>query len=610
MPSAPALAEAPLQVGRARLSGPGAERGLFERTLAEVPLDGLELGPEEVLFVPRLVGAAALRPDSVRHFAAGVALQLGDLLRSAERDPVGGSSAGDRPCRFSSRSAFAAWLIGACLAGPSTGLADLVLAATGRRSPAAWWRAEVLAEGRVLVPVLVRLALAGQAASWLEVLAPEEVELADAALRREFALPGLGRGQLPGLVHRLASDVARGTGLGHPAEAQAAPRVVESAVEDTRRALEGSGNSLVSLPVRARAVLLAAMTLARTPAIPRVPLVQAVARLAASTGEAALWETGPLEAPGAAPAPLAGSAPVTEQSQPAPGRSANEPPHRAVPATQAAGRLLHIRPADPASPEALPVAAPEQPHAAPRATPPPWNPFADEAGSGDAISDPFAPRQFSTGFGGLLFLLGAFAAMGFYPDFTRPLDPALECPPLRLVDHLGGFWFGRRYRRDPLHRWIRATHGPARLPTAWRAEPDWLNPFASRRTWHDGSALWHGDGFILASPVPPLRAARIAAAHGLLRPESRLAPARMRAAPRSWLECLALFLAARLRRAAPGEGIHPRDLAVPGTITVNEDRLDFHAALMALPLGVRVAGLDRDPGWLPTEGRDVRYHFT
>ena len=28
-----------------------------------------------------------------------------------------------------------------------------------------------------------------------------------------------------------------------------------------------------------------------------------------------------------------------------------------------------------------------------------------------------------------------------------------------------------------------------------------------------------------------------------------------------------------------------------------------------LPLAVRFAGLDRDPGWIPAAGCDVRFHF-
>jgi hypothetical protein len=46
---------------------------------------------------------------------------------------------------------------------------------------------------------------------------------------------------------------------------------------------------------------------------------------------------------------------------------------------------------------------------------------------------------------------------------------------------------------------------------------------------------------------------------------------------------------------------------------------DIHVTLMAvhvylqlaaLPLSIRVAGLDRDPGWIPAAGRTLSFHFT
>jgi len=39
------------------------------------------------------------------------------------------------------------------------------------------------------------------------------------------------------------------------------------------------------------------------------------------------------------------------------------------------------------------------------------------------------------------------------------------------------------------------------------------------------------------------------------------------------------------------------------------DRLDLHFTLDALPLAVRLAGVDRDPGWIPSAGCDIRFCF-
>jgi hypothetical protein len=37
--------------------------------------------------------------------------------------------------------------------------------------------------------------------------------------------------------------------------------------------------------------------------------------------------------------------------------------------------------------------------------------------------------------------------------------------------------------------------------------------------------------------------------------------------------------------------------------------LDLVMPMSAVTLPVRVSGLDRDPGWLPTFGRIIRLHF-
>ncbi len=110
--------------------------------------------------------------------------------------------------------------------------------------------------------------------------------------------------------------------------------------------------------------------------------------------------------------------------------------------------------------------------------------------------------SFSTGFGGLFFLLNAFTALGLYPDFTEPAGRRLEPSPLWLADRIGRHWFGARYRRDPLANWVAAHAESGRLPHDWRVEPDWLIGFetaaAPRLTRiRRRATLWHPDGFPL-----------------------------------------------------------------------------------------------------------------
>ncbi|TDP85788.1 hypothetical protein EV672_102137 [Aquabacterium commune] len=48
---------------------------------------------------------------------------------------------------------------------------------------------------------------------------------------------------------------------------------------------------------------------------------------------------------------------------------------------------------------------------------------------------------------------------------------------------------------------------------------------------------------------------------------------------------------------------------LPGQVRLRPGRVDVHAPLAQLPLAVRMAGLDRDIGWLPAAGLDIRFHF-
>jgi len=79
-----------------------------------------------------------------------------------------------------------------------------------------------------------------------------------------------------------------------------------------------------------------------------------------------------------------------------------------------------------------------------------------------------------------------------------------------------------------------------------------------------------------------------------------------------WFARLGAYARARLRLALPSEpGTDPvaRFLRLAATITTTPTAIDVEFELADLPIEVRVAGLDRDPGWLPAAGRSIRFHF-
>ncbi len=83
------------------------------------------------------------------------------------------------------------------------------------------------------------------------------------------------------------------------------------------------------------------------------------------------------------------------------------------------------------------------------------------------------------------------------------------------------------------------------------------------------------------------------------------APARLPLTDR-WSACLALYLNARLERITDA-GLSL--LAQPARVETRD--LDLRAIfdLDRHPIELRLAGLDRNPGWQPAEGRSIAFAF-
>jgi hypothetical protein len=154
----------------------------------------------------------------------------------------------------------------------------------------------------------------------------------------------------------------------------------------------------------------------------------------------------------------------------------------------------------------------------------------------------------STRFGGIFYLLNAALAMRLYSDFSAPRGPNLKLSPWDWLALIGREWFGREFVRDPVWRLLAGLAGRKRRPLR---RPRWLT-----------------------------------------------------AQIESLLARLALALSERPSADTPGLVCAHR-----AEIAATASRVDVHLALAGLPLVLRIAGLDRDPGWIPAAGRDVRFHF-
>jgi hypothetical protein len=241
----------------------------------------------------------------------------------------------------------------------------------------------------------------------------------------------------------------------------------------------------------------------------------------------------------------------------------------------------------------------------------------------------------NTKLGGLFYLVNLALALGFYPDFTRPRDEGLS---LSIWDFVA--LTGRRLldgpAEDPVWELLRrlagssdSTHTGARFEpsTDWRVPCAWLSAFADAATVQVHVAagrlrIEHAAGFALLDVAshgdPRIRLETELVRYPgltLARPVDTepCAPERTTASPvERWLDWLMPYVRARLSRAL---GLaRPQDLSSvllthSAWVHVSETHIDVRFALAELPIVVRSAGLDRDPGWLPAAGRFLSFHF-
>jgi hypothetical protein len=173
----------------------------------------------------------------------------------------------------------------------------------------------------------------------------------------------------------------------------------------------------------------------------------------------------------------------------------------------------------------------------------------DEIAASTPEIAPLPDLDFHSDFAGALFLFNAGIALGFYSDFTSPAQQGIGLDIFLFADRLGRALAGRKFTRDPVHA------------------------FLKRRT-----ARWTPPPVLAAYPNAPRRNRWIAAVANHLR----------------------LRLGAKLARQL---------VSVPGRITASLLHLDAYFSLAVHPIEIRIAGLDRNPGWIPAAGRHVAFHF-
>jgi hypothetical protein len=248
-------------------------------------------------------------------------------------------------------------------------------------------------------------------------------------------------------------------------------------------------------------------------------------------------------------------------------------------------------------------------------------------------------ERIDTAFGGLFYLLNVSLFLGLYGDFTQPRYRGLALSPWDFLALVGERWFGTGLRSDPLWELLRqlgghesdAGIGAGFVPAAeWRMPAAWLEPFPAPACLFAQQAgartrLRHPYGFTIretegAQNAPEtlenwrdeyvtLRNVRLQ--HLPWRPPQRPLST-LNADLNRWLDAVVPYLEARLALAL-GEHrrteVPSRVCAYPARLTLTPSSLDINLSLAALPLAIRYAGLDRDPGWIPAAARSIRFVF-
>jgi hypothetical protein len=580
-----AIASDDLVISRALVTGRGAGKVDLGRSLWGLHVADVTVG-DEILLIPQMrcrTRLSTMMPAS--HFALGLTEELMHIRRDAMVDPVSGVP-GTRAFRFTSHDRYAAWLVQSWLSPASARTREILDDLLCGQSVEQWQRRNILTDGLRIVRLVRTLAAQGSVIVWMARLSLADCTTAVRSLGQTYGF----RPAPPAPVHAgerffEASRMPPTTAAQfHPAVCPvSALEPVPVALEDNvRRLLQSLGGdrsgSFSDLHADVQVLLLTALVLAENPN--HGPSLDSKS-----------WSLFLAQQP-AVPAASSHADPVTgarsEQKLPVMAKVTDGKnfPRANVPTGPRLSRSKTPRPNESQAPE--PVIAIEQ-----SATPQ----SADRLASSTPVQGlAYATsRRVRSEFGGLMFVINILLTLKLYPDFTMQPGKRLDPSPVWLLAQLGVAFFGRAFRKDPLYRLLLHFGRPGRLPVRWQVDPEWLAGLPRRTV---------GIRQFDAAAKPWSRAEICASAIRRRRAVGRQQTNRND----HWIASLAKFIGFRIAHAAPGLGV--KMLRIPASVEFGDDSIDVHFSLAQLPLAARMAGLDRDPGWLPPEGRSISFHFS
>ncbi|HEX4602962.1 MAG TPA: hypothetical protein VH724_03140, partial [Candidatus Angelobacter sp.] len=217
-----------------------------------------------------------------------------------------------------------------------------------------------------------------------------------------------------------------------------------------------------------------------------------------------------------------------------------------------------------------------------------------------------------TEFGGIFFLLSLTLYLYIYGDFTSPAEPGLELNIWDFLALMAHELTGGAVEKDTLWEQLASLAGRPKSvkpglafapPDEWRVSQEWLAPFSHdydpRPILINGRMIsMHPAGFIVTDvPAETDSQFDLNEAIGLA---GRL---------QRWVGWMASYFRARLVLALGREDAVALLCTRPARIVFTLTHIDVTFSLDHHPIELRMAGLDRDLGWIPAAGRYVAFHF-
>lgn len=240
--------------------------------------------------------------------------------------------------------------------------------------------------------------------------------------------------------------------------------------------------------------------------------------------------------------------------------------------------------------------------------------------------------NFQTRFGGVFYLLNLGLYLQLYSDFTESLETEIELNIWDFVALLGLEFLGKQIKTDAVWGFLKTMAERENDDEFgqefdqfqdWRMSPEWLETFPKNQKWIFGKkgkrlVIRHSAGFnvvdVLLRDDPETALKNELEIYQKYFSEITKAERKDFSSMKSknWLKNLAEYLQRRLFQALnlqTSEDLNAILFKHIAVISVSETHLDITFGLADLPIEVRLAGIDRDPGWIPAAGKFVYFHF-